>query len=148
MNEDFKKIEEKITLIKKENLKQKNDIEEMFINNERNVDEMIGEFLKVIDSFDKSEIVVKEKGLDQEENVQKAIIRMLQPKKVVTTILDKYNVQKIDILGKLVNDDLCTIVETEPDSEKEDGIVVSIEKQGYLRGSRLIRRAEVVVVKN
>lgn len=148
MNEDFKKIEEEITLIKKENLKQKNDIEEMFINNERNVDEMIGEFIKVIDSFDKSETVVKEKGLDQEENAQKAIRRMLQPKKVVTNILEKYNVQKIDILGKLVNEDLCTIVETEPDSKKEDGIVVSIEKQGYLRGSRLIRRAEVVVVKN
>ena len=149
MNEEYKKsIEEEITLIKRENLKLKNAMEEMIITNDRKIDEMIGEFIKVIDSFDKSETVVKEKGLDQEEISQKAIKRMLQPKKVATTILDKYDVHKIDILGRPVNEDICTIVETEPDSEKEDGIVVSIEKDGYTLGNRLIRRSEVVVVKN
>lgn len=82
MNEEYKKsIEEEITLIKRENLKLKNDMEEMIITNDRKIDEMIGEFIKVIDSFDKSETVVKEKGLDQEEISQKAIKRMLQPKK-------------------------------------------------------------------
>lgn len=57
-------------------------MEEMIITNERKIDEMISEFIKVIDSFDKSETVVKEKGLDQEETSQKAIKRMLQPKKL------------------------------------------------------------------
>lgn len=61
-------------------------MEEMIITNERKIDEMISEFIKVIDSFDKSETVVKEKGLDQEETSQKAIKRMLQPKKVAATI--------------------------------------------------------------
>ena len=149
MNEEYQKsIEEEITLIKRENLKLKNDMEEMIITNERKIDEMISEFIKVIDSFDKSETVVKEKGLDQEETSQKAIKRMLQPKKVAATILDKYDVHKIDILGKPINEDMCTIVETEPDLEQEDGIVISIEKDGYTRGNRLIRRAEVVVIKN
>ena len=144
MNEEYQKsIEEEITLIKRENLKLKNDMEEMIITNERKIDEMISEFIKVIDSFDKSE-----KGLDQEETSQKAIKRMLQPKKVAATILDKYDVHKIDILGKPINEDICTIVETEPDLEQEDGIVISIEKDGYTRGNRLIRRAEVVVIKN
>ena len=123
-------------------------MEEKIITNERKIDEMISEFIKVIDSFDKSETVVKEKGLDQEETSQKAIKRMLQPKKVAATILDKYDVHKIDILGKPINEDICTIVETEPDLEQEDGIVISIEKDGYTRGNRLIRRAEVVVIKN
>lgn len=87
MNEEYQKsIEEEITLIKRENLKLKNDMEEMIITNERKIDEMISEFIKVIDSFDKSETVVKEKGLDQEETSQKAIKRMLQPKKVAATI--------------------------------------------------------------
>ncbi len=72
MNEEYQKsIEEEITLIKRENLKLKNDMEEMIITNERKIDEMISEFIKVIDSFDKSETVVKEKGLDQEETSQK-----------------------------------------------------------------------------
>ena len=60
MNEEYQKsIEEEITLIKRENLKLKNDMEEMIITNERKIDEMISEFIKVIDSFDKSETVVK-----------------------------------------------------------------------------------------
>ena len=71
MNEEYQKsIEEEITLIKRENLKLKNDMEEIIITNERKIDEMISEFIKVIDSFDKSETVVKEKGLDQEEDIQ------------------------------------------------------------------------------
>ena len=54
MNEEYQKsIEEEITLIKRENLKLKNDMEEMIITNERKIDEMISEFIKVIDSFDK-----------------------------------------------------------------------------------------------
>lgn len=148
MNENYIKIEEEITQIKRENLKQKNDMDELLLNNERAIDNMICEFIKVIDSFDKAEAVVTEKGLDQEENAQKAIKRMLQPKKVTSTILEKFDVHKIDILGKIVNEDICTIVETEPDPEKEDGTVITIEKDGYTRGERLIRRAEVVVVRN
>lgn len=73
---------------------------------------------------------------------------MLQPKKVALSILAKYNVNQIDLDGKQVNENLCTIVDTEPDSTKEDGLVVSIEKNGYTRGNRLIRRAEVVIVRN
>ena len=73
---------------------------------------------------------------------------MLQPKKVALSILAKYNVNQIDLDGKQVNENLCTIVDTEPDSKKEEGLVVSIEKNGYTRGNRLIRRAEVVIVRN
>ncbi len=83
MNEEYQKsIEEEITLIKRENLKLKNDMEEMIITNERKIDEMISEFIKVIDSFDKSETVVKEKGLDQEDTTQKAIKECSNPKKL------------------------------------------------------------------
>ena len=46
MNEEYQKsIEEEITLIKRENLKLKNDMEEMIITNERKIDEMISEFI-------------------------------------------------------------------------------------------------------
>ena len=40
MNEEYQKsIEEEITLIKRENLKLKNDMEEMIITNERKIDD-------------------------------------------------------------------------------------------------------------
>ena len=73
---------------------------------------------------------------------------MLQPKKIALSILSKYNVSQIDLDGKVINEDLCTVVDTEPDPTKEDGLVISIEKNGYVRGDRLIRRAEVIIIKN
>ena len=73
---------------------------------------------------------------------------MLQPKKMALSVLAKYNVTRIDLDGKPMNADTCIVVDTEPDADKEEGTVLSIEKNGYQRGSRLIRRAEVIIVRN
>lgn len=137
-----------ITQIKQDNLKLRNEKEEEILSHERQIDSLINEIIKVIDAFEKSETKVKESGLFDDENVQKAVKRMLQPKKVALALLSKYNVSQIELDGKLVDDNICTVVDTEPDPDKEDGLVISIEKNGYLRGDRLIRRAEVIVVRN
>ena len=141
-------IEEEITRLKKETLQQKNDMEERSLNHERQIDALIKDFITVIDASEKAETKVQELGLLEDEKAQKAIKRMTQPKKVALSVLSKYNVSQIDIVGKRLNEDLCSVVETEPDNEKENDIVLSIEKNGYVRGDRLIRRAEVIVVRN
>ncbi len=141
-------IEEEITRLKKETLQQKNDMEERSLNHERQIDALIKDFITVIDAYEKAETKVQELGLLEDEKAQKAIKRMTQPKKVALSVLSKYNVSQIDIVGKRLNEDLCSVVETEPDNEKENDIVLSIEKNGYVRGDRLIRRAEVIVVRN
>lgn len=148
MKRKFDQIETEITQIKKENLKQRNDIEELILGNERQLDALISDVIQIIDAFEKSEAKVKDAGFCEDVNAQKAIKRMLQPKKVAMSILSKYNVTQIDLDGKIVDDNICTVVETEPAPEKEDGFVLSIEKNGYIRGDRLIRRAEVIVVRN
>ena len=148
MNDKFLKIESEVTQIKQENVKLKNALEESDLNAERKIDALILELVQVIDAFDKAELVVKEKGFTDDETASKAIKRMLQPKKMALAVLSKYNVTQIDLDGKLINEDICTVVDTEPDPTKEDGLVVSIEKSGYMRGERLIRRAEVVIVRN
>ena len=141
-------VESEIPQIKKENLQQKNEIEEITLNFERKTDSLLSEIISIIDAYEKAEDKVKELGLEEDEKVQKAMKRLLQPKKVALSVLSKYGVSQIDLLGKILNEDLCTVVETEPDNEKENDTVISIEKNGYVRGERLIRRAEVIVVKN
>ena len=141
-------VESEIAQIKKENLQQKNEIEEITLNFERKTDSLLSEIISIIDAYEKAEDKVKELGLEEDEKVQKAMKRLLQPKKVALSVLSKYGVSQIDLLGKILNEDLCTVVETEPDNEKENDTVISIEKNGYVRGERLIRRAEVIVVKN
>lgn len=148
MNTKFTQIETEITKIKKENLQQRNDIEELTLGKERQLDALINDVIQIIDAFEKAEGKVKDTGLCEEESAQKAVKRMLQPKKLAMSILSKYNVSQIDLDGKFADDNICTVVDTEPDLEKEDGFVISIEKNGYMRGDRLIRRAEVIVVRN
>ena len=148
IKELMSEVEAEITQIKKENLQQKNEIEEISLNFERKTDSLLSEIISIIDAYEKAETKVKELGLEEDEKAQKAIKRLLQPKKVALSGLSKYDVSQIDILGKSLNENLCTVVETEPDNERENDTVLSIEKNGYIRGERLIRRAEVVVVRN
>ena len=148
MNETIAAIEAEVTRVKKDNLRQKNEMEEMNLNHERQIDTLINDFIGVIDAFEKAETKVKEQGLDEDENAQKVLKRMNQPKKIALSVLSKYNVSRIDLDGKIMDENLCTVVDTEPDPNKEEGLVLSIEKDGYVRGNRLIRRAEVIIVKN
>ncbi len=148
MKDKYSQIETEITEIKKANLQLKNDLEQKSLDNERRFDALINDIIQILDAYEKSETKVKEMGLMDDENAQKGIKRMLQPKKVALSILSKYNVAQIDLDGKLMDENVCTIVDTEPDSEKEDGLVLSVEKNGYVRGDRLVRRAEVIVVRN
>lgn len=148
MNENFAKIEAEITQIKQENIRLKNSLEDASLEQERQIDALILEVIQVIDAYDKAETVVKDRGYNDDETAGKAIKRMLQPKKIALSILSKYNVSQIDLDGKIINEDLCSVVDAEPDSTKEDGLVVSVEKNGYVRGDRLIRRAEVIIIKN
>ena len=148
MNANFKKVEAELTQLMQNNIRLKNEIEELALSTERKIDAMVLELIQVIDAYEKAELVVKERGYTEDETSSKAIKRMMQPKKIALSILDKYNVAQIDILGKVIDENLCSVVDTEPDLSKEEGIVVSIEKNGYLRGDRLIRRAQVIVIKN
>lgn len=148
MNERISAIEAEITRLKQDNLKQKNTIEESSLDHERQIDALVSDVITIIDAFEKAEVKVKEMGLTEDENAQKAIKRMLQPKKMALSVLAKYNVTRIDLDGKPMNADTCIVVDTEPDADKEEGTVLSIEKNGYQRGNRLIRRAEVIIVRN
>ena len=139
---------QEITQLKQDYLKLRNKNEEDTLAHERQIDSLINEIIQIIDAYEKSENKVKESGLLEDENAQKAVKRMLQPKKVALALLAKYDVTQIDLDGKLVDDNICTVVDTEPDPDKEEGLVISIEKNGYLRGERLIRRAEVIVIRN
>ena len=148
MKEEFLEIEAEITQLKREKLRLKNNIDELSLNHERQIDALLNDFISVIDTYEKAEAKIKEMELPEDNNIQRVIKRLLQPKKTALSILSKNGVSQIDIVGKPLNEDICTVVETEPDNENENDTVLSIEKSGYIRGERLIRRAEVVIVRN
>lgn len=141
-------IEEKMADSLRKIVTLQNEKEQAEKNHEKELDDIFAEVLTVIDTFQKSEAIIKERGLDQEENASKAIKRLLNAKKKALSVLEKFNVKRIEFETGMVDDDLCTTVETEPDSTRKNGEIISIEKDGYTRNGHLIRRAEVVIVKN
>lgn len=141
-------IEEKMADSLRKIVTLQNEKEQADKNHEKELNDIFAEVLTVIDTFQKSEAIIKERGLDQEENASKAIKRLLNAKKKALSVLEKFNVKRIEFETGIVDDDLCTTIETEPDSNRKNGEIISIEKDGYTRNGHLIRRAEVVIVKN
>lgn len=148
MNDKIMQIESAITEIKQENLRLINSIHEMLLEHERQIDAILNDFILVLDAYDKAENRIKSFEFADDENITKIIKRMLLPKKIVLSLLSKYNVRRIEFEDETVDENLCTIIDTEPDPERENGALISIEKNGYMRGDHLIRRAEVIVVRN
>lgn len=141
-------IEDKISSLLRENQTIKNEQEETLKNQDRKIDEIFCEFLTVIDTFERAEQAIIERDLIQDDNAKKAMNRLLNAKKKALFVLEKYNVKKIVFENNHSVDELCEVSDTEPDASKENGDIVSIEKEGYTRNGHLIRPAEVIIVKN
>lgn len=141
-------VEQKITEI----LKEKKDLSIKFEKYEKEgeqlLDEVFLDAISVLDVFSREEKVIEDHDWNQSEDSQKAIKRLLNAKKKLNTMLKKYNVEKIVFNDGMSNDDLCSVTDTEPDAEKPNGYILSIEKEGYTRNDHMLRRAEVVIVKN
>lgn len=143
-----KEIANKVSELSKENLTLRNRLEEFEKSQDKRIDEIFCEFLTVIDTFERAEQTIKEREMDKDENTKKAINRLLNAKKKVLFVLEKYDVKRIEFENNKSIEELCEVTDTEPDSSRETGDIVSIEKQGYTRHGHMIRPAEVIIVKN
>lgn len=76
-----------------------NDKEQMKKQHEKELDDMCAEFLSVIDTFEKSEAIIKERGLDQEVNASKAIKRLLNAKKKPYQHLKNLALQRLSLMA-------------------------------------------------
>lgn len=127
-------IEQKISDILRNNKALSNQIEENQRKEEQLLDEVFLDVISVLDVFSREENVIADHGWNQSEDSQKAIKRFLNVKKKLYSMLAKH--------------DCCVITDTEPVSDKPDGYIISVEKDGYTRNGHLLRRAEVIIVKN
>ena len=141
-------IEQKLSDILKDKKNLSNMIEENQRKKEQLLDEVFMDAISVLDAFSREEKVIEDHEWNQSEDSQKAIKRLLNAKKKLNTMLEKYDVKKIVFEDGMSNDDLCSVTDTEPDAEKPNGYILSIEKEGFTRNGHMLRRAEVVIVKN
>ncbi len=141
-------IANKVSELSRENLTLRNKLEEFEKSQDKRIDEIFCEFLTVIDTFERAEQIIKEREMDKDENTKKVINRLLNTKKKALFVLEKFDVKRIEFENNKSVEELCEVSDTEPDSNRKTGDIVSIERQGYTRQGHLIRPAEVIIVKN
>lgn len=140
-------IESKIQEFQRLILEQDHKIHDLETARERELDTIFQDLLTVVDAFDKADARLVEQYADSED-VTKARKRFATSKKKLVEILKKNEVEEIQFPNGIANIEDCQIVDTEPDSSKENDTIVSVEKAGFRRKGRLLRLADVIVVKN
>lgn len=140
-------IESKVQEFQRLILEQDHKIHDLETARERELDTIFQDLLTVVDAFDKADTRLAEQYADSED-VTKARKRFATSKKKLVEILKKNGVDEIQFIDGVAKLEDCQIVDTEPDSSKENDTIVSVEKVGFRRNGRLLRLADVIVVKN
>ena len=111
---------------------------------------MCKDFLQVLESFEWAESSIHERELDKSKISTGAITRLLTAKTKLLEVLQTYGVKMVTFPeGKFgSNNSMVKVVSTVKDPEKADDTVVKVVKDGFYRKNRLLRQAEVIIVKN
>lgn len=133
--------------LQNENLALKHRNEQQIAAQQDNIDEMLADFLQIIDTFDWAQETIKQRGLDQSQISMRAITRMLEAKKKTLELLEKYGVKRVEFPDGKYNEEQCIVVGQERDSAKKPGTVISVQKEGFVRNGRVLRAAEIIVVR-
>jgi len=104
--------------------------------------------IDIIDSFERIEESVIEKEYNKIDEVNKTVSRYKTIQKKLLGLLQKHGVTKIEFPDNRLIVGLCEVVETEADSNRKNDEIISVIRNGYIRGKELIRPAQIIVVKN
>lgn len=136
-----------VARLQNENIALKHYNERQVKSQQESIDEMLADFLQILDKFDWAQETIRERGLDQSQISTKAISRMLEAKKKTLELLEKYGVQRITFPDGIYDENTCIVVGREKDATKKPGTVLSVVKDGFVRDGRVLRSAEVIVAK-
>ena len=144
----FDDLRDEIKRLCDENKKMANWSSSQKDSNDNLVSDVCKEFLQVLESFEWAEATIHERGLDQSRISTSAISRLLTAKTKLMEVLEHYGVYRVTFENGKYDASKAKIVGSVVDNDKEDGTVARIEKDGFIRNDKLLRMAEVTIVKN
>ncbi len=148
MIDSIKELENLITLNLQSANNLKNEVEKKVNEKHDQLIEITKGIIETLDTFDKVDEWLIEKGLDKNEDSVKTKNRYNSVKTKLLNLLQKYGITKVEFPDNRVIVGLCEVVETEADSNRKNDEIISVVRGGYIRGNELIRAAQIIVVKN
>jgi molecular chaperone GrpE (heat shock protein) len=131
-----------------ENNNLKNEVEKKELEKQDQLKAISLSIIDILDSFERLEESLIEKELNKIDDVEKTMNRYKTIQKKLLNLLQKYGITKVEFPDNRLIVGLCRVVDKEPDPSKPNDTIISIVRNGYIRGSELIREAEIIVVKN
>lgn len=148
MNDSMKELENLITLILQSTNNLKNEVEKKENEKHDQLKDISLGMIDILDSFERVEEGLIEKGLDKNEEASKIMNRYKTIQKKLLNLLQKYGITKIEFPDNRLIVGLCEVVETEADSNRKNDEIISVVRSGYIRGKELMRAVQIIVVKN
>lgn len=148
MNDSIKELEKLITQNLQSISNLKNDVEKGENEKQDQLKEISLSIIDTLDSFDKVDEWLIEKGLDKSEDSVKTKNRYSSFKTKLLNLLQKYGITKIEFPDNRLIVGICEVVETEADNNRKNDEIIYVVRNGYMRGKDLIRAAQITVVKN
>lgn len=135
-----------------DNLKAISDLKNSLLNKEIEKQDNLKEFalqvIDVLDSFERIEEGLQEKGIQDSSDGATAMSRYKIIQKKLVSVLNKHGVTKIEFPENRLIVGVCEVVDVETDSNRNNEEIIEVVRNGYMRGKFLIRPAQVIVVKN
>ncbi len=104
--------------------------------------------IDIIDSFENSVEWIIENELNKVDEVKRAVSKFKILHRQLIGLLKNYGITKIEFPDNRLIVGLCEVLETEANSNRKNDEIISIIRNGYIRGKELIRPAQIIVVKN
>lgn len=103
--------------------------------------------ISVLDSFESKEGNLSLR-YEADEQAQRVIKSYSSIKKQLLGLLAKHGVTQLEFPDGRLPIGFAKVIDTEPAPGQENDTIVGVVKPGYVRGSQVVREAEVIVVRN
>lgn len=148
MKESVSELEQLIVQNLKSTNLLKNEVERKENEKHDLLKEISISIIDILDSFERIEESVIEKEYHKIDEVSKTVSRFKTIQKKLLGLLQKHGVTRIEFPDNRLIVGLCEVVETEADNNRKNDEIISVIRNGYIRGKELIRPAQIIVVKN
>jgi len=136
-------VAEQLTLV--------HELKRQVADKERERQDQLRDFLlgqiELLDAMEQKDDNLRERYKEVPEAL-KVVVSYGSIQKRLLRQLERYGVNRVTFPeGRLIVG-LSKVVETEPDATKANDSIISIVSHGYMRGSTVLREAELIVVRN
>lgn len=111
-------------------------------------DNLLLELLLGLDAFENIFKHLEEKDATFEKSVRRALQSFQGIQRKIVRILEERGVEKIEFPDGKAVIGLCKVIETRAVDRLAEGEIIAIVRNGYRRGDRVLRPAEVITVGN